>query len=82
MTAALAIHRGCIVVTDDRKATRVLIERRVTVRTSLDLIHAWAERSSLPREVLSVALSELRQRGRYDPPRAHPLREWWDEVMR
>jgi hypothetical protein len=81
MTAALAIHRGCIVVTDDRKASRVLMSRGVTLRTSLDLIRAWSENSPLPRDILRLVLTDLRQRGRYDPPRGHPLRGWWDEVM-
>jgi predicted nucleic acid-binding protein len=38
MTAALAIHRGYVVVTDDRKAERVLTEHSVSVRPTLDLV--------------------------------------------
>ncbi|MGH2616434.1 MAG: hypothetical protein ACRDJC_14420 [Thermomicrobiales bacterium] len=81
MTAALAIHRGCIVVTDDRKASRVLRDRGVTLRTSLEVIRVWSERSHLSREKLRAVLTDLRQRGRYEPPRAHALRDWWDAVM-
>ena len=81
MTAALAIHRGCIVVTDDRKASRVLIARGVVLRTSLDLIRVWSESQIVTRAVLRTALTDLRQRGNYDLQRGHPLREWWDEVM-
>lgn len=81
MTAALAIHRGCIVVTDDRKASRILFARGVTLRTSLDLIRVWSNSSSVTRQVLRTALVDLQQRGNYDTPRGHPLREWWDEVM-
>lgn len=81
MTAALAMHRGCIVVTDDRKATRVMLDRGVKLRTSLELIRVWSQRSRLPESVLLAALIDLRQRGRYEPPRSHPLRDWWDEAM-
>lgn len=81
MTAALAIHRGCIVVTDDRKASRVLQERGVALRGSLELLRVWSEQSRIPRDVLRAALSDLRQRGRYEPPRSHALRDWWDEIM-
>lgn len=81
MTAALAIHRGCAVVTDDRKASRLLSDRGVALSTSLDLIRVWSESPTVPQEVLRLALIDLRQRGNYDPPRGHALREWWDGVM-
>src|SRR4051794_36525264 len=81
MTAALVIHRSCIVVTDDRKASRILIARGVTLRTSLDLIRAWSDSPSITQQKLRTALVDLRERGNYDPPRGHALREWWDEVM-
>lgn len=81
MTAALAIHRGCIVVTDDRKALRILVARGVVLRTSLDLIRAWGESPTVTQEVLRTALVDLRQRGNYDLQRGHALRDWWDEVM-
>ena len=81
MTAALAIHRGCIVVTDDRKASRILVARGMELRTSLDLIRTWGESPTVTQEVLRTALIDLRQRGNYDLPWGHPLRDWWDEVM-
>jgi hypothetical protein len=81
MTAALAMHRGCIVVTDDRKASRFLVAHGVVLRTSLDLIHTWSNGSTVTRQIVRIALADLRQRGNYDPPRGHPLRDWWDDVM-
>lgn len=81
MTAALAIHRACAVVTDDRKASRVLSNHGVPLFTSLDLIRAWGNSPTVSQEILRAALSDLRQRGNYDPPRLHPLRDWWDEVV-
>lgn len=81
MTAALAIHRDCVVVTDDQKATRVLTDRGVTLRTSLDLVRAWSESQAIAAEVRYMALVDMRQRGNYVPPRRHPLRRWWDEVL-
>jgi predicted nucleic acid-binding protein len=81
MTAALAIHRGWAVVTDDRKANRVLSNRGVALRTSLDLIRVWGDSPPVSQEMLRIALTDLRQRGTYDPSRRHHLRGWWDEVM-
>ena len=74
MTAALAIHRGCIVVTDDHKASRILVARGVVLRTSLDLIRVWSNTPTVSQEVLRTALVDLRQRGNYDLPRGHALR--------
>lgn len=81
MTAALAIHRGGIVVTDDRKATRILTDRGVACRTTPDLIKAWSEVVGLEPLALRLVLIDLRERGRYEPFRAHPLREWWDAAI-
>jgi predicted nucleic acid-binding protein len=81
MTAAVAIHRGCTVVTDDRKASRELTARGVSLRTSLDLAQAWHESAGIPESVLRSALADLRQRGTYEPARAHPPSGWWDRIM-
>lgn len=81
MTAALAIHRGFVVVTDDRKASRILTERGVTLRGTLDLVKVWSEIETPASDVLSTALSDLRQRASYLPPKGHPLREWWDDIL-
>jgi hypothetical protein len=51
------------------------------LRTSLDLIRAWSESRRLAREHVRAILSDLRQRGSYEPARGHALRTWWDEVM-
>lgn len=81
MTAAVAIHRGGGVVTDDRKARRVFAGRGLPLRPTLDLVKAWTELHAVPADVVRVALTDLRQRGNYEPSRAHPLRAWWDGVM-
>ena len=81
MTAALAIHRGATVVTDDRKAERVLASRGVPIRATLDLLRVWAEGQGLPSPELRDVLIDLRQRGRYEPHRNHPLRLWWERNL-
>lgn len=81
MTAALAIHRSGNVVTDDRKATRVLTERGVSVRSTLDAVKGWSELRGPAQEDVQAALIDLRQRGNYEPSKSHPLRAWWDDVL-
>lgn len=81
MTGAIAVHRGYTVITDDRKALRVLTGRGVGCETTLDLIKGWAESGGIPHEELRAVLLDVRQRARYAPHRQHHLREWWDESI-
>jgi predicted nucleic acid-binding protein len=79
MTAALAIHREYVLVTDDRKAER-LLARRVELRATLDVIQAWAEAEQVDDGTLRVVLTGVYERG-YQPPNRHALKAWWDRVM-
>lgn len=76
MTAAVAVSRGWMVATDDRKAVRVLATR-VAIRSTLDLLKTWADQGSVGDETIRAALWNVRERGRYRPRRDHPLRDWW-----
>ncbi len=82
-TAALAVHRGCSVATDDRKARRVLSERAPTVPlvSTLDLVAQWAETMSVPLVELRTALERMRSGASYVPGRRDPRYMWWIEVM-
>lgn len=79
MTAALAIHRNGVLVTDDRKAERILAGR-VRLQSTLGLIKEWAESKQVSHDVVRKALAGVDQRG-YRPGRHHPLRQWWDDAM-
>jgi predicted nucleic acid-binding protein len=76
MTAALAIHRDLVVVTDDRKAER-LLRGRVRLRSTLDVIKTWADHAAIEAHSLREILGAIDERG-YRPPVAHPLKPWWD----
>ena len=83
VTAALAVHRGCAVATDDRKARRVLSERAPTVPlvSTLDLVSQWAEMMSIPFVEVRAALERMRSGASYVPGRRDPRYMWWLEVM-
>lgn len=81
LTVAVAIHRGHVVATDNRKAVRVLQRYNLMSMTSLDLIQEWAERQAVSSGILRAALSDLRLRGNYLPARRHPLKAWWDAAL-
>lgn len=81
MTAALAIHRGAVVATDDRKAERILTERNIPVRCTLDLIKTWTDQERFSPAVICQILIDLRQRATYEPRCTHPFRQWWDSIL-
>jgi predicted nucleic acid-binding protein len=83
LTAALAIHRGADVATDDRKGIRVLTAAGPAVRIwrTSELIKAWAERHAIPPALLRDVLAGVQDRARFRPGRGEPLREWWEGVV-
>ena len=80
MTGAVALVRGWVVVTDDRKAERIL-RGQIRIRSSLDLIKTWADLKAIDQATIREVLTDLRERGTYFPHRSHPLRTWWDAVL-
>ena len=83
ITAALALHRGCSVATDDRKARRVLGERAPTVPlvSTLDLLSEWAAATSIPASELRAVMERMRSGASYVPGPRDPRFEWWLEVV-
>ena len=82
-TAALALHRGCAIATDDRKARRVFGEFMpgVPLVSTLDLIKLWADESRVSAEELRSAMDAMRDSASYVPGSRDPLFEWWTTVM-
>jgi hypothetical protein len=84
MTCALALHRGAIVATDDRKALRILAAQAppISVRSTAQLLKEWAD-SGIPAPIeLRTALTDVRQRARFAPGRHDPLHSWWEAALR
>jgi predicted nucleic acid-binding protein len=82
-TCALARHRGYAVATDDRSARRLLPMGAPAMRiySTLDLMRQWCDvRTFRPAEIGQV-LNDVRERGRFLPPRANPLRPWWERFF-
>src|SRR5581483_10436728 len=69
MTCALALHRGALVATDDRKALRLLAARapQIRVRSTAQLLKEWADSASLAPTELRAVLTDVRQRARFAP---------------
>lgn len=79
VTAALSIHRGGQLATDDRKAIRVLgnVVPSLEVRRTSQLLRAWAEQGRVSGELLRQVLVDVEQKASFVPPRDDPEAEWW-----
>ncbi len=83
ITGALALHRGCSVATDDRKARRVLGERTPSIQlvSTLELLKLWEEEGSVPGRVFRAALAEMQSGASYIPGERDPLYTWWQSIL-
>lgn len=83
MTCALALHRGWVVGTDDRKAQRVCGAGQppLAVCTSPALLKAWAEVRQIAGAALRRVLLDVRERARFAPGKHDPLQAWWDVAL-
>lgn len=81
MTIALALHRGYTVITDDRKAERVMAERGVVFSSSLEIIKSCYDQMGFAPDLQRELLLAVRQRGRLMPRSNHPYRPWWERVL-
>lgn len=83
ITGALAVHRGCCVATDDRKARRELgqLSPPVKLVSTLELLKQWGKEAQVPMDELGSAMAEMQLRASYRPGRRDPLYEWWRSVV-
>ena len=80
--AALAIHRGHSVITDDRAARSLLQSEHPSLPlfTTLDMIKYWSESQCVTPEKLREVFWRMRQGANFVPSRKLPHWEWWRAV--
>lgn len=81
MTAALTFHRQATVITDDRKAIRLLTGHGVVVQSTLEILKSCCDQITASESYVREILTNLQTRARYEPGRGHPYRAWWDQVL-
>ena len=82
-TGALALHRGCSIAIDDRKARRVFGELmpEVELVSTLEITQSWAQEAAVPASELQAALRAMQTGASYLPGRRDPLYDWWMSAM-
>lgn len=83
-TIAVAISRRMQVITDDKKATRILKQEApgVVCVSTLQVIKEWSEMQAIPAEQTKAALSNIQRYANYHPGEDHPLFAWWRSFMK
>ncbi|MGK7920695.1 MAG: hypothetical protein AB4080_11890 [Trichodesmium sp.] len=46
-----------------------------------EIIKYWSEEAQVYFSQLSEALNAVEKKGRYSPPKSHPLRSWWENHL-
>lgn len=78
-SAAIAIHRGCRLATDERKVIQ-LLEHRIEIIGTLDLVRDRDAQAGVDAARLRAALRGVRQQ-RYRPGTALRQYGWWMEIL-
>jgi predicted nucleic acid-binding protein len=80
-TLAIAIHRQLGVATDDRVARALFATRapHLQLFSTLEILHQWCQLRGLDAQQIGEVLRNVRERGRFLPPRSDPLNAWWRE---
>jgi predicted nucleic acid-binding protein len=91
-TFAIAFHREWSVATDDKRAISFLKKEapHIQIGSTLEAIlrrrgsanEHWAKTTNIDSATLKAALSAIRVKARYQPPRNHPLLSWWETAMK
>ncbi len=83
-TAAIAINRGFMVATDDRKATSLLTQRwsNLRVLSTTQLVKTWSESAEVPKPELRAVFTAIESGARFVPGQSDPLFQWWQDLMR
>lgn len=78
-TAAIAIHRGWSMATDDKKAISLFQKEtpHLEIISTLEIVKYWSQRANLDSYELKNVLESIQNNGRYVPHKNHPLLGWW-----
>ena len=83
-TCAIAIHRGWVIATDDKKAISFFQRQapHLQIFSTPEIIKHWSEEVDLDSSILYNSLNAIRKKARYFPPNNHFLQSWWASAMK
>jgi predicted nucleic acid-binding protein len=85
MSLAIALSRGLMLATDERKARRLFVEAvgdSVRLTSTSELLRRWAEDERVPADSLKTALLQIEKRARDQPPASDANYQWWADAIK
>jgi predicted nucleic acid-binding protein len=85
MSLAIALSRGLVLATDERKARRLFVEAvgdNARLTSTSELLRRWAEAEGIPADRLKTALLHIEKRARYQPPASDANYQWWADTTK
>ena len=81
-TCAIAFQRNWAIATDDKKAISFTKREapNIQVISTLELVKYWADEVNPDLNDLRLAIQAIRVKGKYIPPKRHPLYTWWKKI--
>jgi len=76
-TAALAVHRGLWLATDDGKARRFAESKAIQLLRTSEWVKRWAEKDGIGPGAIRDALRQIEFKARFRPNSKDPLYTWW-----
>ena len=82
-TCALALHRGYVIATDERKVLNLIRNSMPSVQTraTTEIIKMWADVTRVSNQRLRDVLMNVRSCARFAPNPQDPLHHWWHTVV-
>lgn len=79
-TGAIAVRRQWAIATDDKRAISFFRKEtpQIQILSTLEIVKHWSEAAGVDSQTLREALNSIRVKGRYMPPKNHPLQSWWE----
>ncbi|MGK7941621.1 MAG: hypothetical protein AB4062_16015 [Crocosphaera sp.] len=82
-TGAIAVNRGWSIATDDKAAINFFTQEspNLPILSTPDIIKYWSDQSNLSSKEVYPILNAISTKARYQPPRNHPLKSWWQITL-
>ena len=70
--------------TDDKAAIKFFTQEspNLPILSTPDIIKYWSDQSNLSSEQVYPVLNLISTRARYQPPKNHPLKSWWQDILK
>ena len=83
MSLAIALSRGYVLATDERKARRLFLEAATDpqyLTSTSELLRLWTEAERIQAARIKTALLQIESRARYQPPATDVNHRWWVDI--